>query len=424
MNLSTLQNKRIALWGMGKEGKATLSFLKKHFPDKDIIIINRDQPDGVDNFIPETDIEKHLNDFDVVIKSPGISYYHDMVGKMRNAGKEVTSATNIWFAIPRKGKVIAITGSNGKSTTCALLHHILTGLGLDAELGGNIGKPLLSLRDDADYYVVELSSYQTCDLKYAPDIAVVLNLHPEHLQWHRNHKQYYHDKCNLLRRGAAVNIVNAAEPRLSDTENKAVFNSRDAIYFEGGMIYNSYMPVGGSAKFPLLGDHNLENLCAALTVCQKLGLVITEALRQSYTYPGLRHRLQVVGPINGHFYVNDSISTDPEASIAALKALHDKKITLLLGGEDRKQDYTELCKLIDENENVNVICSYTTGPRIYQQLNTTRKHMAANLEEAVKKAKKITPEGGYILLSPASPSYDAFHDFEERGNLFMNFAGA
>jgi UDP-N-acetylmuramoylalanine--D-glutamate ligase len=422
MILSALQNKRVAIWGMGKEGKATHALLKKHFPDKDIIIINRDKPDGVDNYIREADIEKHLNNFDVVIKSPGISYYHEMVGKMRDAGIEITSATNIWFAMPRKGKIVAITGSNGKSTTSALLHHILAGLGLDAELGGNIGKPLLSLRDNADYYVVELSSYQTCDLHYAPDIAVVLNLHPEHLQWHRSHAQYYHDKCNLLRRGAPINIVNANEPRLADTENKVVFNSRNAIYFEGGMIYNSYMPVGGSAKFPLLGDHNLENLCATLTVCQKLELVITEALRQSYTFTGLRHRLQIVGPINGHFYVNDSISTDPEASIAALKALHDKQITLLLGGEDRKQDYSALCKLIDENENVNVICSYTTGPRIYETLNTPRKEMAANLEEAVKKAKEITPEGGYILLSPASPSYDAFHDFEERGDLFLNHA--
>lgn len=424
MTLSELQNKRIAIWGMGREGRTTLAFLKNHFPDKDFIIINRDQAEDVENFISEADIEDHLDDFDVVIKSPGISYYHDMVGKMLDAGKEVTSATNIWFALPRKGKIIAITGSNGKSTTCALLHHIMTGLGLDAELGGNIGTPLLSLAHDADYYVVELSSYQTCDLTGTPDIAVLLNLHPEHLQWHRSHEQYYHDKSNLLRRGAPVNIINAEELWLENTENKTCFNSRDAIYYEGGMIYNSYMPVGGTAKFPLLGDHNLENLCAALTVCQKLGLVITEALRASYSYPGLRHRLQVVGPLNGHFYVNDSISTDPEATIAALKALQDKQITLIAGGEDRKQNYQELCALIDGCDNVNVICTYTTGPRLYDQLNTPRKYRAENLEAAIKKAQSLTPDGGYILLSPASPSYDAFHDFEERGNLFLQYAEA
>ncbi len=424
MNLSDLKDKRIAIWGMGREGNTTLSFLEKHFPDKEFLIINRDWPEDVRNFIPEDKIEDHLDDFDVVIKSPGISYYHDIVGKMKDAGKIVTSATNIWFALPRGGNVVAITGSNGKSTTCALLHHILKELGKDTALGGNIGTPLLSLREDADIYVVELSSYQTCDLEYAPDIAVLLNLHPEHLQWHRTHKQYYHDKMNLLCRGAPVNIVNAADPRLSDTDNKTVFNNGDSINFEMGMIYDSYMPVGGSAKFPLLGDHNLENLCAALTICRKLGLVITECLRASYTYPGLRHRLQIVGPIDGLTYVNDSISTDPEATIAALKALAGKKITLIAGGEDRKQDYSDLCTLIDASDNVNAICAYETGPRLHDLLTTERKHMAENLEDAVALAKSITPDGGYILLSPASPSYDAFNDFEERGDLFLHFAGA
>lgn len=422
MNLSDLKDKRIAIWGMGREGTTTLSFLEEHFPEKEFLVINRDWPEDVKNFIPENEIEKHLDKFDVVIKSPGVSYYHDMVSKMKEAGKIITSATNIWFALPRNGKVVAITGSNGKSTTSAMLHHIMKELGKDVELGGNIGTPLLSLRTDADFYVVELSSYQTCDLEYAPDIAVLLNLHPEHIQWHRTHEQYYHDKMNLLRRGAIVNIVNAVDPRLADTQNKTVFNNGDSINFDAGMIYDTYMPVGGTDKFPLLGDHNLENLCAALTVCRKLGMVITECLRASYTYPGLRHRLQIVGPLDGHTYVNDSISTDPEATIAALNALSDKEITLIAGGEDRKQDYTKLCSLIDSRQNIHMICVYSTGPRLYDQLTTSQKSVAETLEEAVNIAKKITPEGGYILLSPASPSYDAFNNFEERGDLFLQFA--
>lgn len=424
MTLSELQSKRIAIWGMGREGTSTLAFLEKQFPDKSFIIINRDWPEDVENFIFETDILEHLDEFDVVIKSPGISYYHDLVSKMLDAEKIVTSATNIWFSLARKGKVVAVTGSNGKSTTCALLHHILKELGLNAELGGNIGTPLLSLPDDADFYVVELSSYQTCDLIHAPDIAVLLNLHPEHLQWHRSHDQYYRDKCNLLRRGATVNIVNAREPRLEDTKNKLCFNARDKVNFEGGMIYYGDMPVGGTAKFPLLGEHNLENLCAALTVAKELGLVLTECLKASYSYPGLRHRLQIVGPIKSHYFVNDSISTDPEATIAALNALSDKKVTLIAGGEDREQDYGDLCTLIDNSKNVNVICAYTTGPRLFEQLNTVQKQMAADLEDAIKMARKMTPADGYILLSPASPSYDAFTDFEERGDLFLKLAGA
>ena len=422
MHLSDLEKSRIAIWGMGREGRTTLQFLKEHFPDKKVIIVNNTEVDDCDEFVAEDELLQNLDRFDVIIKSPGISYYHDAVKTMQEHGIKVTSATNIWFALKKSGKVIAITGSNGKSTTSAMLHHILSTIGLNAELGGNIGTPLLSLRRDADYYVVELSSYQTCDLEYAPDIAVLLNLHPEHIQWHRNHDQYYHDKCNLLRRGTAINIINANEPRIADTPNKVPFNDRNKIHFESGVIYDGDMPVGGTEQFPLLGEHNLENLCAALTICRELGLVITECLKASYTYPGLRHRLQIFGPINGHTFVNDSISTDPEATIAALNALSDKEITLIIGGEDREQDYTDLCQKIDASENVNAICAYETGQRLYDAIKTDRKHMANDLIEAVEKAKKITESGGYIVLSPASPSYDAFKDFEQRGDLFMEYA--
>ncbi|MEZ5758717.1 MAG: UDP-N-acetylmuramoyl-L-alanine--D-glutamate ligase [Emcibacteraceae bacterium] len=422
MILSELQNKRIALWGMGREGKATLDFLRRELPEQKYIIINRDPWEGDETYIPEAELIDHLDQFDVVIKSPGISYYHDMVGKMFDRGITVTSATNIWFSLPKHGKVIAITGSNGKSTTSALTHHILKKLGYNAALGGNIGTPLLSLPLDADYYVVELSSYQTCDLKHAPDIAVLLNLFPEHIQWHRSHENYYRDKSNLLRLGAKVNIANAHEPRLADTKNKLTFNDRSKIHFENRIIYNGDMPVGGADKFPLLGDHNLENLCAALTILKALGLVITECLKASYSFQGLKHRLQVIGPIEGRMYVNDSISTDPEATIAALKAFPQKDITVILGGEDRQQDYEALCTLIDENDHIKAICVYETGPRIFEQLKTSHKFKAGTLEEAVTLARDITPVGGYIVLSPASPSYDAFRDFEERGDLFLELA--
>ncbi|MCC3862584.1 UDP-N-acetylmuramoyl-L-alanine--D-glutamate ligase [Pseudemcibacter aquimaris] len=422
MNLSDLDGKRIAIWGMGREGQTTLSFLKEKFPNQKFVIINRDEVDADEEFIAEGNIENRLNDFDVVIKSPGISYYHPAVELMKAAGIKVTSATNIWFSLPKDGQVIAITGSNGKSTTSALTHHILKTLGKNAELGGNIGTPLLSLPADADYYVVELSSYQTCDLTGVPDIAVLLNLHPEHIQWHRSHEQYYHDKCNLIRRGATVNIVNALEPRLENTENKILFNDRNRIHFESGIIYDGDMPVGGTDNFPLLGDHNLENLCASLTILRELGLVITDCLKASYSYAGLAHRLQIFGPVGDHMFINDSISTDPEATIAALHALKEKDVTLIVGGEDREQDYTEMAKIIEET-NTTAICVYETGPRIFDLLSDGH-HQASSLADAVLCAKDITAKGGYILLSPASPSYDAFNDFEERGNLFMELAAS
>lgn len=423
MTLSELRGKRIALWGFGREGATTLAFLKDQFPAQKFIIVNNQPVDDGDYYIAEDDLLENLDEFDVIVKSPGISYYHDAVSKMIEHGIEVTSATNIWFALPKTGKVIAITGSNGKSTTSAMLHHILKSQGLKVELGGNIGTALLSLGGGADYYVVELSSYQTCDLEHEPDIAVLLNLHPEHIQWHQSHEQYYHDKCNLLRRGAAINIVNHFEPRTHDiTANAVRFNNPDAIHFKGDNVFDGEVEIGSLGGFPLLGDHNKENLCAALSICKALDLDLKACLAASFGYAGLPHRLQIFGPIGERMYVNDSISTDPEATIAALNALSKKQITLIAGGEDREQDYSDLCALIDASDNVHTICVYETGPRLFDQIKSEQKNSAASLEDAMTLAKEITPIDGYILLSPASPSYDTFKDFEQRGELFMTLA--
>ena len=422
MNLSALENKRIAIWGMGREGQTSLTFLKKHFPNQKFIIINRDPIETDEEFILEDEMLKHTQEFDVVIKSPGISYYHEHIAKLKDQGIIVTSATNIWFDLPRSGKVIAITGSNGKSTTSALTHHILTEIGRKAALGGNIGTPLLSLPLDQDYFVVELSSYQTCDLTGVPDIAVLLNLYPEHIQWHRSHEQYYHDKCNLLRRGGDINIVNHSEPRTKDiAENSVMFGGDSNIHFKNSSMMDGKDMIGELDGFPLLGDHNLENLSAALSICKMLKLDLAKCLEAAKSYPGLPHRLQIFGPHNGHMFVNDSISTDPEATIAALNALKEKNVTLIVGGEDREQDYQALAEAIDQT-NTKAICVYETGPRLFDLIKNQDKQMATSLEDAVLKAKDITDQGGYIVLSPAAPSYDAFNNFEERGEMFMNFA--
>lgn len=424
MNLSALENKRVAIWGMGREGRTSLAFLKQHFPDQNFIIINRDPVDTEETFISENEMLAHLDEIDIVIKSPGISYYHNHVSKLIEAGVTVTSATNIWFSLPKAGTVIAITGSNGKSTTSVLTHHILTQLGKNAELGGNIGTPLLSLPLDAQYYVVELSSYQTCDMTGVPDIAMLLNLYPEHIQWHKSHAQYYQDKCNLLRRGAYINIVNHNEPPTRDIAERSIsFNNEEAIHFKNSSMMDGDTVIGTIDGFLLLGDHNLENLSAALTICKQLNLDLEKCLEAAKSYPGLPHRLQIFGPHKGHMFVNDSISTDPEATIAALNALKDKNVTLIVGGEDREQNYSELAKAI-ESTGTKSICAYETGPRLFDMIKSNDKYRAETLEAAVIKAKEITEEGGYILLSPAAPSYDAFKDFEERGNLFMTYATA
>ncbi len=429
---------------MGKEGAETIRFLRSHFPGKPLTLIDRDlinhkmpkdiSDDGPMDFIREDDLDKGAINFDVVIKSPGISLYHPRVKYLKNHHVTVTSATNIWFARARRGKVIAITGSNGKSTTCALLDHILKGLGQTVQLGGNIGKPLLSLEADADYYIAELSSYQTADIYFAPghapDITVLLNLFPEHIQWHQTHAQYYADKYNLIRAGAGAIILNHTDPLTKEKNPKISgaqwFNDPKAIHIKGGHIQFGEKRLGNLADVTLLGRHNHENICAALTICHILGFDLTECFKLAATYPGLPHRLESLGLIKGRTYINDSISTTPEATIAALKCFEGQNITLLIGGQDRQQDFIRLALYIKKHPEINIITAYETGPKVCRALEangvTSYVTEAAGLEDGVKCAQKITPKGGIILLSPAAPSYDGFNNYDHRGETFRLFS--
>ena len=425
--LLDFEHKKVAIWGLGKEGLESYRLFRAAFPTKPLVLINQTQDftDKYSRFLLEDEVKDHLQDIDVVIKSPGISLYHPLCDIFRHHEIIVTSATNIWFAQKRGGTVIAITGSNGKSTTCALLTHILSALGMTVEMGGNIGTPLFSLGTNADYYVVELSSYQTADLDHEPDIAVLLNLFPEHIQWHKSHEQYFADKIHLIRTGAPINILNRTDPLTRDIvtpvpKGTLWFNDPAAVHIKGDSILCANIIVGQVTDATLPGRHNLENICAALTVCRELGLNLKTCFTLAATYAGLVHRLENVGTIGGIRYINDSISTTPEATIAALKTFKGNPITLIAGGEDREQDYTQLARYITAHPDIKVITAYSTGPRIAKALGDKASLSARNLKDAIEQAQKITPKGGIILLSPAAPSYDAFKNFEMRGDNFKN----
>jgi len=437
MTHADLENRQIALWGFGREGRASYDYLRRLFPDKPLTLIDQHPPEGLEQdanltFIAQKDIPSIVHNLDLVIKSPGISLYSDQAVLLKNNGVEITSATNLWFSQEKDSAatIIAITGSNGKSTTSALLVHILKSLGKKVLLGGNIGTALLSLERDADYYVVELSSYQTADLEHAPHVALLLNLFPEHIQWHQSHEQYFHDKLNLLQCGAAANIINYSDPlsraHIKDLDKNLWFNHPDGLHYDKDYILNGRDKIGPVKAVKLPGLHNLENLCAALSVCEILGLDLKECFNQATSFKGLEHRLENLGYIGRHNFINDSISTTPEATIAALKAFPGQALTLIAGGQDRGQDYALLAHHLAQHPINALITAYETGEEIQNKL---RQHCPGlplykveNLEKAVHKAKEITPEGGIILMSPAAPSYDAFKNFEERGNKFKKLS--
>ncbi|MBR5130709.1 MAG: UDP-N-acetylmuramoyl-L-alanine--D-glutamate ligase [Alphaproteobacteria bacterium] len=413
---TNLNNKRIGIWGMGKEGLSAKQAISKHAHPISITQISEENTHEILNC-------------DIIIKSPGVSLYRPEITQAQQNGIIVTSGTNLFFANKNPNTTtIAVTGTKGKSTTSSLLAHTLLALGKKTVLGGNIGLPLVDLIDtDTDYIVAELSSYQCADFIGNPDIGVLVNLYPEHLPWHGSHNKYYQDKLNMIAQSSnqVLNMLDKNTHTYTDANQKfqniTYFN--DDIHSDGKWFYDNTQQLFPCASLNLTGEHNHKNACAVLTIIKKLGLDLMSCEQAFKTFQALPHRLQVIEQKVGLTFIDDSISTTPETAIAALKAIgQTKPITLIVGGEDRGQDFSELIHYIKTHPTIYVIAMPDTGRKI---INTAQKnkilvHSCSTMAEAVQKALTITPVGGVVLLSPAAPSYNMYKNFEERGADFKN----
>lgn len=448
MLIQDFRGKKTAIWGLGREGWSVLTTLLAELPDLQPAVLNdselgRDETDrlrhlaGVPLYTGEK-LKERLCCFDVVIKSPGVSLYRPEIAQARQRGVIFTSSTNIWFAERADQKTVCVTGTKGKSTTSSLIAHMLVHCDRRCILAGNVGIPLISmLRQTADVWVVELSSYQAADFRGSPSISVLLDLFPEHLDWHGSVERYYRDKLRLFARTeTGWSVVNGADPvakNLSFAFNRpSYFNSSEGFHFADDWIMEGGKRLVSGAQIPLPGDHNLSNLCAALTVIRLLGVSVERALQTLETFTPLPHRLTRLGERKGILYVDDSISTTPQSTIEAIKAFPFRPVTVLLGGFDRGLDFSDLSLFLVEHPVHAVITLPDSGKRIAEAIRQAfgRGRKAppaivetADLAEAVDAARTLTPSGGVILLSPASPSYGHFKNFEERGEAFMEAAG-
>jgi UDP-N-acetylmuramoylalanine--D-glutamate ligase len=414
MHVAELRGQRIAIWGYAREGRAALRFLRERDPALDITVL--DDEDAVDAQAPlisgRAAIAKAIAGFDVVVKSPGISLYDPLVLRAKGRGVRFTSLLNLWFAEPVSCRTICVTGTKGKSTTTALIAHMLRGVGLHAMAAGNIGVPVTELpRDGLDAAVIEVSSYQAADFAGQCDIAVLTSLFQEHLDWHGGIMAYRRDKLNLLRRSRRTLI------------------SRDALGTAGEVLNLNSLPHTTFAAGPTLcvnnrylaRPHNLANVAAALAVMQELGIDQSTALRAAEDFPPLPHRQQEIGEIGGVLYVDDSISTTPEATIAALDVYRDRPVTVIVGGHDRGIDYTLLIERLRASPRPGLVLMDASGRRIGKLLGSGTP--VETMDDAVGEARRITPAGGVILLSPAAPSYGRYRNFVERGEDFARCVG-
>ena len=431
MLLSDLENKKILIWGMGSEGKSVFDYLTSHSIGAEIFIYQ--DSDGSDKF------SELLNKTDVIIRSPGVSIYKDEISNAKKDGVKITSSSDLFLSEMRENhpntKVIAITGSKGKSMSVSMLYHIMQKAGCKVALGGNIGKALIEMIDEEnDYVIAESSSYQASDLTVSPHIAMFTNLFSVHTDWHNGNDNYCKDKIHLVsnQKAGDVCFINARNEKLvdyfSDIANKNFYNIDDVFHAQEKELFYQNECLINIDDLQIMGNHNIENLCGVLMIVKHLGLDIKQALENLKSFAPLEHRLQKVKVTNGVLFINDSISTAPEAAIAAMKSFDDN-IAIISGGTINNQDYTDYAKYIQENEKVKLVVTlFQCGPQIAESIKkyVTRNDFklleAESLSEAVSFAyNEIKSLGeGKVLFSPTAPSFGFYKNFIERGQDFID----
>ncbi len=395
--------KKILIAGYGKEGQVTEAFLQKIYNSALIDVV--DMENGPNYLDSQTE-------YDLVIKTPGI---HKEFIKI-----PYTTATNIFFANV-KNTIIGVTGTKGKSTTTTLIYEILKADGKKVRIVGNIGKPmiaeLMTPIDKDEIFVCELSSYQLDDIRYSPHISLVVNLFPEHMNYHGSAENYYKAKKNIIACAKENDyfVFNPDFPLLKKwTEDTRCISIpfTETLPFEEKYI-------------PLLGKHNRDNLRGAITVAHILGVPDTTILNAVKNFKALPHRLEYVGEFKGIKFYDDAISTTPESTIAAINSLPNIK-TIFLGGLNRGYDFKTLIPHLINNKIENIVLFPESGKNILEHIKMEPNYKpqyieTSKMKEAVEFAFNNTPSGSICLLSTASPSYSIWKNFEEKGNEFQNY---
>ncbi|GBD33526.1 UDP-N-acetylmuramoylalanine--D-glutamate ligase [bacterium HR33] len=368
----------------------------------------------------------------LVIVSPGIPPSIPALQAARAAGVEIISELDLAARVLRSTKLIVVTGTNGKSTTTALIGHLLQAAGLSAPVAGNIGRPLIELASCSpppEWVAVEASSFQLHDSpNLAPAMGVLTNLAPDHLDRYGSVEEYYADK-KLLFRNAREDSIWVLNRDNEDVLSLARGVPGSPVYFslEGRadawydraartLVLGSE-PLMPRAELPLMGDHNVANALAAALAAQAAGLKGEEIAAGLVSFKGLPHRLEKVGEVDGVLFINDSKATNVGSTVVAVRAI-DRPFVLILGGRPKGESFAPLAKELDERCRA-VVAYGEAAPRIAAEIGErVRVEITHLLSDAVELARNLALPGDAVLLSPACASYDQFANYEERGTAF------
>lgn len=449
---NSITNKRIAIIGLGISNIPLIDYFLKYnailtvFDNRpkekiDEEIINKLDNVNIKYFFGENSL-KNLKNFDYIFRSPSCRPdLPEIVKEVENGAILTSEIEKVLELTP--STTIGITGSDGKTTTTTLIYNILKSNGYKCFLGGNIGIPLftkISEMKPEDMVVLELSSFQLMDLKISPNIAVVTNISPNHLNVHKDYQEYIDSKKNIFlhQKENELLVINydndITKDFYKDAKGKVrYFSSIDNL--DNGVIFDRTDKIvkicnDGIRKhfvrqknMKLRGIHNCENIAAAISAT--LNYINEDKTRQTIeNFSGVEHRLEYITDINNIKWYNDSIGTSPTRTIAGLNAF-DEKIVLIAGGYDKHLDYSPIAEPIIKNVSKLILMGQTADKietAVIEELKKENKNIpiykCKTLEETVIRAKEVTVEGEVVLFSPASASFDLFKNFEERGKKF------
>lgn len=448
-----LDFKKVAIIGMGVSNLPLLDY----FYDKNakVTVFDKNTPsdeimEKINKYRYEVEIGEYnlsrLNGFDIVFRSPSVLPTREELVTAANKGAIITSEIEMVLKLA-PCKIIGVTGTEGKTTTTSIIYEILKSSGKNCFLGGNIGKPIfteIKNMKPEDIVVLELSSFQLMEMEVSPDISVVTNMYPDHLNIHSSYEEYQQAKKNIFlhqnENGVVIlNYDNEITRKFADEvkSNLVYFSSLQKL--KNGYVYDrkdetikryangKSENILKKQEIKLRGIHNYENICAALAATASI-VDEKSQIKAIKEFNGVEHRLEFVRELNGVKYYNDSIGTSPASTIAGLNAF-DENIILLAGGSDKGLDYTEIGETIAKKVRVLLL----TGPTAEKIENATKLAMnkagketveiihCKDLQEAVSTANEKAKSGEIVLMSPASASFDAFKNFIERGIKFKEF---
>ncbi len=447
-----IKGKYVAIIGMGVSNTPLIRYLmdldanitvfdKKTKDELDASLCEEYALQGVKFSLGENYLDE-LNGYDIIFRSPSMRPDHPALEKELNRGAILTSEIEMLVDLC-PGKIIGITGSDGKTTTSTLIYKFLVEEGYNCYLGGNIGTPLFSKIDEmkpSDYIVLELSSFQLMSMKKSPNISVITNISPNHLDVHKSYQEYIDAKENIFKYQGKddvliLNYDNDITRNMASRGNGKVrlFSTKvkldDGVIIDNGMIKVSKGKVRKQIinidDILLMGNHNIENACTAIAAVYDLvkPQSIVQVLK---TFKGVEHRNEFVRELNGVKWYNDSIGSSPTRTIAGLLSFKNKVI-LIAGGYDKHLDYTDLGKCIVDHTKMIILMGQTKEKiktAILQEIEKRDENIELpliecnSLEEAVNSAFNYSTKGDIVLFSPASASFDMFKNFMERGDKF------